>query len=120
MTVSNYDPSTITVTEPARRHLREQIANSGHACLKLGVKESGCNGYMYTLDYVDQPAPGDQACTIDEAVTVYVSADDLPLVRGTELDYVVEGLNASLKFKNPNASTYCGCGESFAVAATQS
>ena len=41
------------------------------------------------------------------------------MVRGTEVDYVTEGLNSSLRFKNPNASTYCGCGESFAVASAE-
>jgi iron-sulfur cluster assembly accessory protein len=116
MTVSTFDPQTITVTPAALAHLRAQIDRSGRSYLRLGVKESGCNGYMYTLDYIDAPAETDQACEVGESVTVYVSADDLPLVRGTEVDYVTEGLNSSLRFKNANASAYCGCGESFAVA----
>jgi len=116
MNVSTFDPRAIIVTDAARAHLRGQIATSGHPFLRLGVKESGCNGFMYTLDYIDAPASGDLACQVDEAVTVYVSAADLPMVRGTEVDYVTEGLNSSLKFKNPNAAAYCGCGESFAVA----
>ena len=123
MTVSEFDPNrsgpAVTVTASAIAHLRAQIERSGHRHLRLGVKESGCNGYMYTLDYIDAPEPSDQAFEIDPAVTVYVREDDLPLVRGTEVDYVTEGLNASLRFKNPNASTYCGCGESFAVAAAE-
>jgi iron-sulfur cluster assembly accessory protein len=117
MSVSTFDPKAIVVTEAARAHLRGQIAGSGRSFLRLGVKESGCNGYMYTLDYIEQPGAADLACQIDDAVTLYVSTGDLPLVRGTTIDYVTEGLNSSLKFKNPNASTYCGCGESFAVAA---
>ncbi len=117
MNVSNFDPRTITVTEAAQAHLRAQIARSGGSFLRLGVKESGCNGYMYTLDFIDAPAATDQPCPVGDGVTLYVNADDLPLVRGTEVDFVTEGLNSSLKFKNPNAATYCGCGESFAVAA---
>jgi iron-sulfur cluster assembly accessory protein len=120
MNVSTFDPRAIIVTDSARHHLRGQIAHSGRPFLRLGVKESGCNGYMYTLDYIDAPDPDDLACQIDDAVTVYVSAPDLAMVRGTEVDYVTEGLNSSLKFRNPNAATYCGCGESFAVAATGS
>jgi|TARA_Y100001933_G_scaffold253131_1_gene293010 iron-sulfur cluster assembly accessory protein len=120
MTVSEFDPNQSTpavhVTAPAIAHLRAQIERSGRRHLRLGVKESGCNGYMYTLDYVDAPEPSDRAFEVDPAVTVYVSEADLPLVRGTEVDYVTEGLNASLRFRNANASTYCGCGESFAVA----
>lgn len=117
MTVSTFDPRNIDVTETALAHLRAQIERSGRSHLRLGVKESGCNGYMYTLDYIDEPGPTDRACEIgDGTISVYVNDADLPLVRGTVVDYVTEGLNASLKFKNPNASTYCGCGESFAVA----
>jgi iron-sulfur cluster assembly accessory protein len=116
MTVSNFDPQSIIVTDAARRHLESQIDRSGRSYLRLGVKESGCNGYMYTLDFIDEPAADDAVYRVGERVTVYVSQDDLPLVRGTEVDYVTEGLNSSLRFKNPNAATYCGCGESFAVA----
>ncbi|MFW6094021.1 MAG: HesB/IscA family protein [Pseudomonadota bacterium] len=117
MTVSNFDPQTIIVTDAARAHLRAQIAQSGQPYLRLGVKESGCNGYMYTLDYLDAPTERDRAYSVGDGVTLYVNDDDLALVRGTEVDYVTEGLNASLRFRNPNAATYCGCGESFAVAA---
>jgi iron-sulfur cluster assembly accessory protein len=117
MHVSTFDPKAIIVTEAARAHLRAQIAGSGRSFLRLGVKESGCNGYMYTLDYIDEPSAADLACQVDDSVTVYVSTEDLPMVQGTEVDYVTEGLNTSLKFKNPNAAAYCGCGESFAVAA---
>lgn len=52
------------------------------------------------------PSPRTSRCTSIEA---------LPLVRGTEIDLVVEGLNSVLKFRNPNAQVECGCGESFGV-----
>lgn len=116
MTATTYDPRTIRVTAPALAHLQKQIEQSRRAHLRLGVKESGCNGYMYTLDYIDVPEDGDRAYDVGGSVTLYVRDEDIALVEGTEVDYVTEGLNASLKFKNPNASTYCGCGESFAVA----
>jgi Fe-S cluster assembly protein SufA/iron-sulfur cluster assembly protein len=118
MSVSNFDPRTqptVTATAAARAHLRRQMENSGRQGLRLGVKESGCNGYMYTLDYIDDPQPDDRPFDLGDTLTVYVRTGDLTLVRGTEVDYITEGLNSSLKFKNPNASTYCGCGESFAV-----
>lgn len=118
MSVSSFDPNQISITDPARAHIQAQIASSGHRCLRLGVKESGCNGYMYTLDYIDQPAADDKVFDVGDSVQLYVSEQDLPLVRGTEVDYVTEGLNASLKFKNPNAESHCGCGESFAINKT--
>lgn len=117
MTATTYDPAdaaSIAVTDAARKHIAAQITRSGHQFLRLGVKESGCNGFMYTLDYIDGPAADDE-CFQFEDVDVYVQRDDLPLVVGTEIDFSVDGLNASLKFKNPRAQSYCGCGESFSI-----
>ena len=116
MTVASFDPTKISVTGIAAAHIAEQIARSGRQHLRLGVKESGCNGYMYTLDYIDAPNDDDQPFPVAPGVAVYVSENDLPLVRGTEVDLVTEGLNSSLRFKNPNAEAHCGCGESFSVA----
>ena len=118
MSVASYQPGEqITVTEAASEHIRSQITTSGHKFLRLGVKESGCNGYMYTLDYIDSPTDQDKAFTVADGVCVYVSNHDLPLVAGTEVDFVTEGLNSALKFKNPNAQSHCGCGESFSIDA---
>jgi iron-sulfur cluster assembly accessory protein len=120
MTVDNFDPQNfdaqeIVVSDAARAHMEAQVALSGHPALRLGVKESGCNGYMYTLDYIDAPAADDLQVATGGTLRLYVSRADLPLVGGTRVDFVREGLNASLKFKNPNAESHCGCGESFAV-----
>ena len=115
MTVTTFDPNRISVTDPARAHIEAQIIQSGHKFLRLGVKESGCNGYMYILDYIDQPGASDHSFPVAESLDLYVSEADLPLVRGTEVDFVVDGLNTSLKFKNPNAESHCGCGESFSI-----
>ena len=52
MSVATYDPGNITVTPAANEHIRRQVASSGHRYLRLGVTESGCNGYMYTLDFL--------------------------------------------------------------------
>ena len=115
MNVATFDPTRISVTDAAAAHIREQVARCGRHHLRLGVRESGCNGYMYVLDYIDAPADDDRAFPIGADVSVYVSQGDLPMVRGTEVDLVTEGLNSSLRFKNPNASAHCGCGESFSV-----
>jgi iron-sulfur cluster assembly accessory protein len=125
MTVGKFDPQAfdsqeIVVTEAARAHMESQVARSGQQALRLGVKESGCNGYMYTLDYIDAPAEDDLQVATGGTLRLYVRRGDLPLVGGTRVDYVREGLNASLKFKNPNAESHCGCGESFAVHAAAS
>lgn len=115
MSVASFDPTRISVTGAAAAHINDQVARSGRHHLRLGVKESGCNGYMYVLDYIDAPADDDRAFPIDADLSVYVSESDLPLVQGTEVDLVTEGLNSSLQFKNPNATAHCGCGESFSI-----
>jgi len=118
MSATTFDPNQIHVSNAARGHIEAQIARSARRHLRLGVKESGCNGYMYTLDFIDEPAASDVAFPVTDQLTLFVSAGDLPLVRGTEVDYVIEGLNGSLKFKNPNAESHCGCGESFSIQQT--
>ena len=118
MSVASFDPSRVSVTAAAARHIREQVERSGRRFLRLGVKQSGCNGYMYQLDYIDAPGAGDRSFPVAGdagELSIYVSEADLPLVRGTEVDLVIEGLNSSLRFKNPNAAAHCGCGESFSI-----
>ena len=109
----------ITMTPAAHRHVRRQLARQGAGALELGIKTSGCNGYMYDLAYRDAAAPaalGDRVFDFD-GVRVLVAHGNWPLVRGTAIDYVAEGLNSMLTFRNPNASGQCGCGESFSVTA---
>jgi iron-sulfur cluster assembly accessory protein len=120
MTVGSFDPHAfeshdIIVTDAARAHMEAQATQSGRPALRLGVKESGCNGYMYTLDFIDGPEEDDLQVATGGSLRLYVRRRDLPLVGGTQVDFVREGLNASLKFKNPNAESHCGCGESFAI-----
>ncbi len=115
MSVATFNPVGIAATPAAARHISSQVARSGQQHLRLGVKESGCNGYMYTLDYIDAPQGDDQAFEVAPGLCVYVRGAELPLVRGTEVDLVTEGLNSSLRFKNPNATAHCGCGESFSL-----
>ena len=115
MSVATFDPAQISVTNAAAAHIADQVARSGRHHLRLGVKESGCNGYMYALDYVDAPDDDDRAFPVNGNLSVYVSKGELPLVQGTEVDLVTEGLNSSLRFKNPNATAHCGCGESFSI-----
>jgi len=119
MQTHQYDPESISITPAALAHVRRQLRQEGAEALVLAVTESGCNGYMYELDYVYPEATSAVANArsfrFDEDVRVEVAEDHWPLVRGTEIDFVVEGLNSALKFNNPNADAMCGCGESFSI-----
>ncbi len=119
-TVSQFDPKAlpdIDVTEAASIHLRGMLNTQKAQAVRLGITESGCNGYMYELDYATEIATDHERYNFAEGLVVIVRRADLPLIRGTRIDYVTEGLNSSLKFYNPNADTHCGCGESFSVSA---
>ncbi|MEE4360513.1 MAG: iron-sulfur cluster assembly accessory protein [Pseudomonadales bacterium] len=118
MTVETFDPQAlggVTMTPAAVAHAQRQLARSGARAVRLGVKQSGCSGFMYQIDYVTEPAAEDTEFVVADTLSVFVDPDALPLVRGTEIDLVIEGLNSVLKFRNPNATAECGCGESFAV-----
>ncbi|MDP7389761.1 MAG: iron-sulfur cluster assembly accessory protein [Pseudomonadales bacterium] len=111
----NNESQHIDVTGSARNHIRSQVQQHQAQYLRLGVKESGCNGYMYTLDFLDELQTDDIQVDIGDNINICIRRDDLPLVAGTEVDMVTEGLNSSLVFKNSRAQSYCGCGESFAL-----
>ena len=66
------------------------------------------------IDYADQQASGDLVFE-DQGVKVFVDPDSLPLIDGTTVDFVKQGLNEAFRFRNPNIKGECGCGESFTI-----
>jgi len=105
----------ISLTPAAARHIQKSLYKRGSGLgLRLAVKTSGCSGYAYALEFVDQTNPED-TCFEAHGVSVIVDPRSLGMLDGTELDFVREGLNEGFKFNNPNARANCGCGESFAV-----
>lgn len=123
MSVESFEPKelkpdqvTIALTDAATAHIADQIARQGGSHIRLGIEESGCNGYRYQLSTIDAPAADDQVLAEADGWRLYVRERDLPFVNGTEIDLEVSGLNRALRFSNPNAESHCGCGESFSVA----
>ncbi len=105
----------VSLTEAAAGHVRSQLEGRGRGLgIRLGVTTSGCSGMAYVLEFVDEQVPGDQVFE-DHGVRVFVDPKSLVYLDGTELDFVREGLNEGLQFRNPNVSAECGCGESFTV-----
>lgn len=105
----------ITITEAAAKHVAAQLAGRGKGLgIRLGVTTSGCSGMAYVLEFVDEPAPEDLVFE-EHGVKVFVDPKSLVYLDGTVLDFVREGLNEGLQFRNPNVSAECGCGESFTV-----
>ena len=105
----------LTVTPKAARQIRKALDQRGGGYgLRVAVKTSGCSGYAYALEFADGPGDGDSTFECG-GVHLVVDARSLPMVDGTQLDWVREGLNEGFKFSNPNAAATCGCGESFAL-----
>ncbi len=105
----------ISVTSAAASHVAAQLESRGKGLgIRLGVKTSGCSGMAYVLEFVDTEAAEDMVFE-EHGVKIYVDPKSLAYLDGTELDFVKEGLNEGLQFRNPNVAGECGCGESFSV-----
>ena len=106
---------SISVTPKAAAQIRKALTKRGGGVgLRVAVKTSGCSGYAYALEFADALAPRELSFD-SEGVQLLVDPASLPLLDGTRLDWVREGLNEGFRFENPNASATCGCGESFKV-----
>jgi len=105
----------ITLTERAARHVQGFLAREGHgAGLRVAVKPTGCSGYMYVVELADEVGEHDRVFD-SHGVAVVVDDESLKYLEGTEVDYARDGLNAGFRFRNPNVSATCGCGESFSL-----
>lgn len=116
--VASFDPAreTVLVTPAAVEHFKRQIALSKDAsAVRLSVKQSGCTGFMYVVDLVAESHGDDLHLPLADGLELLIDPTSVPVVSGTQIDYVLEGVNRQLKFLNPNAKDYCGCGESFSV-----
>lgn len=105
----------ISLTESAAGRVQQYLeARGGGVGLRLGITKTGCSGYSYVINYADEITDSDILFE-DKGVTLVVDAEALPLIDGTEVDFVKSGLNEAFRFRNPNVSGECGCGESFNV-----
>ena len=105
----------VSLTQKAVEQINALMEQNGHYGLRLGVKKGGCAGMEYTLDYVDEVAQHDEVIEQDGARVLIAPMAQMFLF-GTEIDYEVSLLEAGFKFKNPNVTESCGCGESIKFA----
>jgi Fe-S cluster assembly protein SufA len=99
------------LSDTAAEHIKKI---SGEQCLHLSVKNSGCTGYAYVLQLIDQPCADDVMFEHNQA-KIYVALQAMPILDGTRIDYEQQGLNSTFTYQNPNVKAICGCGESFGV-----
>ena len=108
---------SITLAPAALERIKGYIAGTpGAIGLRFGVSRTGCSGWGYVVDLAREARQGDSVSEQD-GVRVYVDADSLAMVDGTEIDFLKQGLNEQFVFRNPNVAAECGCGESFTTDA---
>ena len=104
----------LNLTDRAKSRFKEQLEQRGKGIgIIVGVKETGCSGYAYTLEFADTNISG-KYINCDTFI-VLVKPDAEKYLNGMTIDYVKQGLNEKFEFINPNESGRCGCGESFTV-----
>ena len=101
----------VTMTPKAAEQICRLMASAGHVGLRIGVKKGGCAGMEYTMDYVDVSDPNDEVVEQDGACVLIAPMAQMFLF-GTEIDYETALLESGFKFRNPNVTEACGCGES--------
>ncbi|KAJ3481382.1 hypothetical protein NLI96_g7695 [Meripilus lineatus] len=106
--------AAISMTPAAVERLRALLKLPTPQHLRIGVKNKGCAGLSYHLEYVDQPGKFDEIVEQD-GVKVVIDSKALFSIIGSEMDWKEDALSAKFAFKNPNIKDACGCGESFTV-----
>ncbi|HTZ78687.1 MAG TPA: iron-sulfur cluster insertion protein ErpA [Stellaceae bacterium] len=107
---------SLSLTASAAKRIAELKAqeNLPTAFLRLAVSGGGCSGFQYGFSFDDARLDDDSAFERD-GVTLVIDATSLELVDGAEVDFVEDMMGASFQVRNPNASSSCGCGKSFAI-----
>jgi iron-sulfur cluster assembly protein len=106
-------PKVMTLTEAAAERVREIMGRSERPVtgLRVGVKNGGCAGMEYTMEWADRQEKLDEVVE-DKGVRIFIDPKAVLFLLGTEMDYRVEKLKSGFVFNNPNQTSACGCGES--------
>jgi len=106
----------LTLSDAAANRVQEIIEKADRpiAGVRVGVKNGGCAGMSYTMEYAEAQKPGEDVVE-DKGVRVFVDPKAVLFLLGTEMDYQTTKLAAQFVFKNPNQTSACGCGESVAI-----
>ncbi len=106
-------PQAMRLTDAAAERIKYVMANALKpvAGVRVGVKNGGCAGMEYTMEYAEAVNPADEVVE-DKGVKILIDPKAVLFLLGTEMDYKAEKLSAQFVFKNPNQTSACGCGES--------
>ncbi|HTN95626.1 MAG TPA: iron-sulfur cluster assembly accessory protein [Nordella sp.] len=114
-------PKAIRLTDKAADHLRAIMERSEgkYIGLRVGVKNGGCAGMEYTMEWAEHQKPLDEVIE-DHGVTVFIDPKAVLFLLGTQMDYQESMLKSGFTFNNPNQTSACGCGESVMLKPAES
>ena len=106
-------PQVMRLTDAAATRIKDILGNAERpiAGVRVGVKNGGCAGMSYTMEYAAEAAKFDEVVE-DKGVKILVDPKAVLFLLGTEMDYKTDKMQAQFVFKNPNEVSACGCGES--------
>ena len=109
-------PKIVTLTDAAAKRVREIMAKAEkpYAGLRVGVKNGGCAGQEYVLEYAETSDPLDEVVE-DKGVRILIEPKAVLFLIGSEIDFEATKLAAKFVFRNPNETDACGCGESVTI-----
>ena len=109
-------PQVMRLTEAAADRIKELMAKSERpvAGLRVGVRNGGCAGMAYTMEYAEAANPADEVVE-DKGVRILIDPKAVLFLLGTEMDFRADKLSAQFVFNNPNQTSACGCGESVQI-----
>ena len=116
MTQARPRPQVMRLTDAAAARIKQVMAQADRpvAGVRVGVKNGGCAGMEYTMEYAESVAPTDEVVE-DRGVKIMIDPKAVLFLLGTEMDYKTEKLSSQFVFNNPNQTSACGCGESVAL-----
>jgi iron-sulfur cluster assembly protein len=106
----------MTLTDAAANRVKDIISKADRPILgvRVGVKNGGCAGMSYTMEYAEAANPHDEVLD-DKGVTILVDPKAILFLLGTEMDFETTKMSSQFVFRNPNQTSACGCGESVAI-----
>ncbi|HEX5932216.1 MAG TPA: iron-sulfur cluster assembly accessory protein [Methyloceanibacter sp.] len=109
-------PQVMRLTEAAAARIRALQAASSKTVegVRIGVKNGGCAGMEYTMEYAQAHGPHDEIVE-DKGVKLLIDPSAVMFLLGTEMDYRTDRMRSGFVFNNPNQTSACGCGESVAL-----
>jgi|TARA_R100001443_G_C3281307_1_gene160465 iron-sulfur cluster assembly protein len=105
----------VELTDEALIKLQEKTQQHENPNIRIGVKGSGCNGFAYEFDFLRGEPNEDDLEVNYGTFSIWTNQASVEYLHGMQLDYQYHGINEGFTFVNPNATAYCGCGESFSI-----